>query len=57
MKELLKGIRDIDLQLMIVQKRESQLILLSQQSMLVEDLQIELNKKLVSISNQKRIKK
>tara|TARA_R110002072_G_scaffold138083_1_gene281049 strand:- start:812 stop:985 length:174 start_codon:yes stop_codon:yes gene_type:complete len=57
MKELLKGIRDIDLQLKIVQKRESQLILLSQQSMLVEDLQIELNKKLVSISNQKRIKK
>ena len=56
MKKLLKEIRDIDLLLQIVKDTEVKLNLLSQQKTAVEDLQVELNKKLVSISNKQRIK-
>ena len=49
MKKILKEIRDIDLLLQIVKDTEVKLNLLSQQKTAVEDLQVELNKKLVSI--------
>ena len=56
MKKILKEIRDIDLLLQIVKDTEVKLNLLSQQKTAVEDLQVELNKKLVSISNKQRIR-
>lgn len=54
MKNLPKRIKEINLLLKLVINKETRLDLLSEQKTAIEDLQVELNKMLVGISNQQR---
>jgi len=54
MKNLPKRIKEINLLLKLVINKETKLDLLSEQKTAIEDLQVELNKILVGISNQQR---
>jgi len=54
MKNLTKRIKEINLLLKLAINKETKLYLLSKQKTAVEDLQVELNKILVGISNQQR---
>lgn len=54
MKNLPKRIKEINLLLKLVINKETKLDLLSEQKTAIEDLQVELNKMLVGISNQQR---
>ena len=54
MKNLTKRIKEINLLLKLVINKETKLDLLSEQKTAIEDLQVELNKMLVGISNQQR---
>jgi hypothetical protein len=54
MKNLPKRIKEINLLLKLVINKETRLDLLSKQKTAIEDLQVELNKMLVGISNQQR---
>lgn len=54
MKSLQKRIKEINLLLKLVINKETKLDLLSEQKTAIEDLQVELNKMLVGISNQQR---